>query len=49
VLSRFQMKYRPSRFDGAPDAETAALLEVVTSPGGLLIVTSNGERRRYEP
>jgi len=25
------------------------LLAVVTSPGGLLIVTSDGERRRYEP
>ena len=49
VLSRFQMKYRPSRFDGTPDAESAALLETVTSPGGLLIVTSDGERRRYEP
>jgi hypothetical protein len=43
------MKYRPSRFDGTPDAESAALLETVTSPGGLLIVTGDGERRRYEP
>jgi len=49
VLSRFQMKYRPSNFDGAPDAGTAALLAVVTSPGGLLIVTSDGARRRYDP
>ncbi len=31
VLSAFQMKYRPARFDGTPDAETAALLEVLTS------------------
>lgn len=31
VLSAFQMKYRPARFDGMPDAETAALLEVLTS------------------
>ena len=29
VLVAFQMKYRPSRFDGLPDAETAALLEVL--------------------
>ncbi len=26
VLRAFQMKYRPSRYDGEPDAETAALL-----------------------
>ena len=31
VLSAFQQKYRPSRFDGLPDAETAAILEVLTS------------------
>jgi N-acetylmuramoyl-L-alanine amidase len=32
VLIAFQMKYRPARFDGVPDAETAALLDVLTSP-----------------
>ena len=32
VLSAFQMKYRPSKFDGVPDAETAAMLEVLTTP-----------------
>lgn len=32
VLRAFQMKYRPARFDGEPDAETAALLEVLTTP-----------------
>lgn len=32
VVSAFQMKYRPAVFDGTPDAETAALLEVLTSP-----------------
>jgi N-acetylmuramoyl-L-alanine amidase len=31
VLVAFQMKYRPSRFDGIQDAETAALLDVLTS------------------
>lgn len=31
VLVAFQMKYRPSRFDGLADAETAALLDVLTS------------------
>jgi len=36
VLAAFQMKYRPARHDGEPDAETAALLDVLTSapPGG---------------
>lgn len=36
VLSTFQMKYRPGNILGEPDAETAALLEVVTTPGGLV-------------
>lgn len=31
VLVAFQMKYRPARFDGSPDAETAAILDVLTS------------------
>ena len=31
VMSAFQQKYRPARFDGLPDAETAAILEVLTS------------------
>lgn len=30
VLAAFQMKYRPTRFDGQPDVETAALLAVLT-------------------
>jgi len=29
VIAAFQMKYRPSRYDGQPDAETAALLLVL--------------------
>ncbi len=32
VLVSFQMKYRPANFDGTPDAETAALLDVLTQP-----------------
>ncbi|WP_310386317.1 N-acetylmuramoyl-L-alanine amidase [Roseateles sp.] len=40
VLSTFQMKYRPSDYAGLPDAETAALLEVMLSPGGLLLNAS---------
>jgi N-acetylmuramoyl-L-alanine amidase len=31
ILAAFQMKYRPARWDGEPDAETAALLDVLTS------------------
>ena len=37
VISTFQMKYRPANFAGDMDAETAALLEVVTTPGGMLM------------
>lgn len=32
VMTAFQMKYRPANIDGTPDAETAALLEVLTTP-----------------
>lgn len=32
VLRAFQMKYRPAKFDGEPDAETAAMLYVLTTP-----------------
>ncbi len=32
VLIAFQMKYRQTKYDGVPDAETAALLEVLTLP-----------------
>lgn len=35
VVSTFQMKYRPADIAGLPDAETAALLDVVSTPGGL--------------
>jgi N-acetylmuramoyl-L-alanine amidase len=31
VLAALQMKYRPARFDGQPDAETAALLQVLNN------------------
>lgn len=31
VLAAFQMKYRPARYDGEPDAETAALLQVLAN------------------
>ena len=32
VLMNFQMRYRPTDFSGQPDAESAALLQVLTSP-----------------
>lgn len=32
VIGAFQMKYRPAIFDGVPDAETAAMLDVLTMP-----------------
>ena len=32
VIAAFQMKYRPANIAGEPDAETAALLEVLTTP-----------------
>jgi len=35
VISAFQMRYRNTRFDGELDAETAALIEVATTPGGM--------------
>ena len=35
VLSTFQMKYRPANIDGEPDTETAAYLDVASTPGGL--------------
>jgi N-acetyl-anhydromuramyl-L-alanine amidase AmpD len=41
VLSAFQMKYRPARFDGEPDSETAALLDVLTSDGPDVIRSSS--------
>jgi N-acetylmuramoyl-L-alanine amidase len=34
VLAAFQAKFRPANIDGNPDAETAALLEVLTTPAG---------------
>lgn len=36
VISTFQMKYRPMDASGVIDAETAALLDVVTTVGGMI-------------
>jgi N-acetylmuramoyl-L-alanine amidase len=32
VIAAFQMRYRPARYDGTPDAETAALVQVLITP-----------------
>ena len=32
VIAAFQMKYRQARYDGMPDAETAAILDVLVNP-----------------
>ena len=32
VVRAFQMRYRPSKFDGQPDAETAAILDALVNP-----------------
>lgn len=32
VLRVFQMKYRPAKYDGMPDAETAAVLDALVNP-----------------
>jgi N-acetylmuramoyl-L-alanine amidase len=34
VLMNFQIRYRPARYDGQPDAESAALLQVLNQPAG---------------
>jgi N-acetylmuramoyl-L-alanine amidase len=47
-LSAFQMKYRPARYDGVPDVETAALLEVCTRPGGWVLKGSDGQWHPYK-
>ena len=37
VISAFQMKYRPAKYDGELDAETAALIDVATTKGGMVM------------
>jgi hypothetical protein len=31
------MKYRPAKYDGRPDAEIAALLDVANTPQGMVL------------
>lgn len=37
TISTFQMKYRQADYAGQPDLETAALLDVATTPGGMVM------------
>ncbi|MBV8603327.1 MAG: N-acetylmuramoyl-L-alanine amidase [Pelomonas sp.] len=37
VIATFQAKYRASKDDGQLDAETAALIDVATTPGGMVL------------
>jgi N-acetylmuramoyl-L-alanine amidase len=37
VVSTFQMKYRPQDISGTVDAETAALIEVASTPGAMRV------------
>lgn len=37
TIATFQMKYRPANYSGELDAETLALLDVATTPGGMVM------------
>jgi N-acetylmuramoyl-L-alanine amidase len=48
VVSTFQMKYRPRDISGTVDAETAALIEVASTPAAMRVAgTAEGETRPY--
>jgi N-acetylmuramoyl-L-alanine amidase len=48
VIATFQMKYRPRDISGTPDAETAALIEVASTPASMRVAGStDGETRPY--
>ncbi|HEX2013011.1 MAG TPA: N-acetylmuramoyl-L-alanine amidase, partial [Roseateles sp.] len=38
VITTFQMKYRPGKYDGLLDPETAALIDVASTPGGMVML-----------
>ncbi len=51
ALEAFQMKYRPAKFDAVVDAETAALLDVVTRAEGFRVrgaTPTPGSRERQQ-
>lgn len=48
VVSTFQMKYRPRDISGTVDAETAALIEVASTPSAMRVAGAvEGETRPY--
>jgi len=48
VVSTFQMKYRPNNISGTVDAETAALIEVASTPATMRVAgAGEGETRPY--
>jgi N-acetylmuramoyl-L-alanine amidase len=47
AMRAFQMKYRPARYDGIADAETAALLDVCTRANGWLLRAPDGQWHPY--
>ncbi len=49
VILTFQMKYRASKFDGELDAETAALIDVATTPGGMVMAPQPGSAASAAP
>lgn len=46
-LASFQMRYRPAKYDGQPDAETAALLVAVTTPEAMKMKAPPPEAKPY--
>lgn len=46
-LVSFQMKYRPQTYDGRPDAESAALLDVANSAQGMVLTKPPGASKPY--
>jgi len=46
VIATFQMKYRPRDISGTPDAETAALIEVVSTPATMRVAGSGDTETR---
>jgi N-acetylmuramoyl-L-alanine amidase len=49
VLTAFQMRFRPAKYDGQMDAETAALLDVVNDPAGMKLVQPPAQRPQTKP
>jgi N-acetylmuramoyl-L-alanine amidase len=48
VIATFQMKYRPRDISGTPDAETAALIEVASTPSAMRVAgAGDTETRPY--